>query len=53
MKRTLRLFALVLFLLAVIGVFAPLTNSSLAYADGAGPIPECFPGRPCIPSSGN
>jgi hypothetical protein len=53
MKRTLRFLAVILFLLAVIGVFAPLTNSSLAYADGSMPIPTCKPGMACDSSSVN
>jgi hypothetical protein len=45
MKRTIRLFALVLFLLAVIGVFnTPLTNSNVAYADGT-PTPPFDPNK--------
>jgi len=39
MKRTLRFFAVILFLLAVIGVFnTPLTQSKVAVADGM-PMP--------------
>lgn len=52
MKRALRFLAVVLFVLAVIGVFAPLTNSSLAYADGPDQIP-CRPGTVCSPVNGN
>jgi len=45
MKRTLRLLALVLMILAIIGVFnTPITRSTVAYADGT-PTPPFDPNK--------